>query len=201
MTAATLPPAPAAATLNHLLRQNPWAAELLQPFAGRTLRLHLAALAVDLTIVDGGEFVPAPERAEPEATLCLSPGAALRVLLQRRIDPVDLEASGDEAFARAVGEVLAALEWEFEEDLSRLVGDIPAHGLVGLGRRVLGTGRRQLDSVAGMLVEYWQEEQPLLAHQRDLDRYAQDVDRLRLDTERLARRLRKIGLAKIGKPR
>ena len=183
---------PIVGALNHLLRQNPWAAEELRAYAGKTVQLSLPPVATELTLIDSGEFVPAPDHATIDATLALTPLAALRFLTSGHLDQADLELQGDAEFASAVGKVLRHLEWEYEEDLSRLIGDIPAHELVGLGKRVIGEGRRQFWSVAGMLAEYWQEEQPLIAKKRHLERFASEVDRLRDDTERLAKRLEKL---------
>lgn len=187
-----VPATPIIDALNHLLRQNPWAAEELRAHAGKTVQINLPPVAINLTLIDGGEFVPAPEHAAIDATIALTPLAALRFLASRKLDQTNLDLQGDAELAAAVGKVLRQLEWEFEEDLSRLIGDIPAHELVGLGKRVVGEGRRQFWSVAGMLAEYWQEEQPLIAKKRHLERFAHEVDRLRDDTERLEKRLEKL---------
>ncbi|HEY3327044.1 MAG TPA: SCP2 sterol-binding domain-containing protein [Novimethylophilus sp.] len=187
-----VPATPVVDALNHLLRQNPWTAEELRAYAGKTVQINLPPVAINLTLIDSGEFVPSPDHAGIDATIALTPLAALRFLASRQLDHADLELRGDTEFAAAVGKVLQQLEWEFEEDLSRLIGDIPAHGLVGLGKRVVGEGRRQFWSVAGMLAEYWEEEQPLIAKKRHLERFVHEVDRLRDDTERLEKRLEKL---------
>ena len=43
-----------------------------------------------------------------------------------------------------------------------------------------------------MLSEYWQEEQPMLAKKRHVQRFVSEVDVLRDDTERLAKRIEKL---------
>lgn len=192
MLGAPVPASVIIGALNHLLRQNPWAADELRIYAGKTVHISLPPLAIDLTLIDSGEFVPAPEHAVIDATLALPPAAALRFLTSRQLDRADMELQGDAELAAVVSRVLRHLEWEYEEDLSRLIGDIPAHELVGLGKRVIGEGRRQFWSIAGMLAEYWQEEQPLIAKKRHLERFAHEVDRLRDDAERLAKRLEKL---------
>lgn len=183
---------PAVDALNHLLHQNPWAADRLRPFAGKTLRFNLPPLTVDVTLVDSGQFVPAVEQAEIDAGITLTPTAALRLLVSREFDSTAVRLDGDADLATAVGKVLQQLEWEYEEDLSRLIGDIPAHQLVGLGRRVAGETKRQLRALGEMFADYWQEEQPLIAKQRHLDAFSRDVDRLRDDIARLVKRIEKL---------
>jgi ubiquinone biosynthesis protein UbiJ len=183
---------PAVDALNHLLRQNAWAPERLRPYAGKTLRLELAPFSTDATIVDSGLFVPAVENPAIDAGISLSPTAALRFAISRELDLSGARMEGDLDLATGVGRVLQQLEWEVEDDLSRLIGDIPASQLVGTGKRVIGEGKRQLLALGEMLADYWQEEQPLIAKQRHLDAFSQEVDTLRDDLARLAKRIEKL---------
>jgi ubiquinone biosynthesis protein UbiJ len=152
--------------LNHLLSQNPGAAELLRRFAGKTLALALPPLQIRLFILDSGSFASAQEAAEMDATLSLPPGAALRFLAERRLDTAQLSIEGDSELATEVGKVLQGLRWDVEEDLSHIVGDIPAHQLTQAGSRIKSALGRQAVALAGMFADYWQEEQPLIAKRR-----------------------------------
>jgi ubiquinone biosynthesis protein UbiJ len=183
---------PAVDALNHILRQNAWAPEQLRPYAGKTLRLELAPLSTDVTIVDSGLFVPAVENPVVDAGITLSPTAALRFALSREFDLSGARMEGDHDLATGVGRVLQQLEWEVEEDLSRLLGNIPAHQLVSTGKRVVGEGKRQLRALGEMLADYWQEEQPLIAKQRYLEAFSREVDTLRDDLARLTKRIEKL---------
>lgn len=183
---------PAADALNHLLRQNSWACERLRPYAGKTIRLDLFPFSSKLTLVESGEFVPAVDEAEADAGIMIKPVAALRFLASHEVAHSDIALDGDTEFGEAVGKVLRQLEWEYEEDLSRLIGDIPAHELVKLGKRAANEGRRQLHALAATFADYWLEEQPLIAKQRHIEQFSRDVDQLRDDVERLAKRIEKL---------
>lgn len=181
-----------AQALNHLLRQNPWTRDSLCRFAGKTVRLALPPIMLDLAIDPNGEFFPAADNVVPDATLSIAAPAALRFLLERKLENTQIELAGDTELASEVGRVLRNLNWEYEEDLSRVIGDVPAQQLVSLGKRAITEGKRQAESIAGMLAEYWQEEQPLIAKRRHLEQFTREVDALRDDAERLAKRLQKL---------
>jgi ubiquinone biosynthesis accessory factor UbiJ len=178
--------------LNHLLSQNSWAADRLRRFAGKTIELSLPPMQTRLFILDRGEFAIAPADAEVHARMSLPPAAALRLLTEGQLDATQLHIDGDTELATEVGKVLQNLRWEYEEDLSHLIGDIPAHELVSFGRRAAAETMRQATSLAGMFAEYWLEEQPLIAKRRHLEGFSREVDALRDDTERLAKRLEKL---------
>jgi ubiquinone biosynthesis protein UbiJ len=175
--------------LNHLLRQNPWAHAQLRPHAGKTLRLSLPPLQSTLTINGAGEFDIAAPDVPIDAEIGLTPGTALRMLLQPDATPNLATLQGDMPLATTVGKVLQGLRWDAEEDLSRIVGDIPAHEISQAGVKIRREIGRQAMSLAGMFAEYWLEEQPLIAKNRHLEAFARDVDTLRNGTERLAKRL------------
>ena len=92
--------------------------------------------------------------------------------------------------------MLQQIRWDFEEDLSRVVGDIPAHQLTQTGARVRQELSRQALSLAGMFAEYWLEEEPLIAKRVHLERFSSAIDALRDDAERLEKRLEKLEQAR-----
>ncbi len=175
--------------LNHLLRQNSWASELLRPHQGRVVRIALPPLAQSLAIDAGGGFTAAPVDALADATISLSPGAAIRHLLQPGSGAGQARLDGDMDLAVTVGKVLQGLVWDVEEDLSHIVGDIPAYQITQAGQRIRRELGHKFESSASMLAEYWLEEAPLIAKGRHLEQFATEVDRLRDDAARLQQRL------------
>lgn len=182
---------PAADLLNHLLLQNSWAFDQLRPHAGKRLRLFSLPLQANVRIDTGGRFELAPSDSSVDAEITLTPDAALRLLLQPKA-PSLVKLQGDSEFAMAVCKVLAHLRWDLEEDLSRLIGDIPAHALARAGHAIRRELLRQVWAMAGMLAEYWLEEQPLIAKQHRVQQFAADVDALRDAVERLEKRLQRL---------
>jgi ubiquinone biosynthesis protein UbiJ len=183
------PARPAAALLNHLLRGQPWLRERLVPFAGRGLRIEAAPLpALQLAIEPSGELRDAPE-AGAEAAVRLSPATLLRLAAGDDSARAAVDVSGDAALAAALAAVLRELRWDAEEDLSRLVGDIPARRIVQLAEGFAVWQRRTLASLLAAAAEYLVEERRILPARGAVQVFAQDVDTLRDDVERLGQRL------------
>lgn len=178
--------------LNHLLLQNSWAVDRLQPYAGKVVRIILTPMETTLLIDGAGEFSPAPPDAPIDTTLGCSPAAALRLWLSPSAPPDLISLQGDPALGALLSEILRNLNWDAEEDLSRIVGDIPARQLSQAGSHITAELRRQAWSVAGMFAEYWLEEQPLIAKKPQLDAFGQEVRQLKLDTDSLAQRIERM---------
>jgi ubiquinone biosynthesis protein UbiJ len=58
-----------------------------------------------------------------------------------------MEISGDAEFATQVGWLAENLRWDIEDDLARVIGDVPARQLASLGGLFVGALRRLLQTV------------------------------------------------------
>ncbi len=183
----------AAFALNHLLRQQAWAAQRLAPHAGQTLAVRAPpAPELRLTVQEGGTLAPAAEGCVTNLTITVKPDVLPWLLRGENITRA-LDISGAADIASDVQFVFRNLEWDFEHDLSRVVGDIAAHRLAGLARGLFAWQRESGARLAQNLAEYWTEEQPLIAHRLDVTAFRDDVDRLRDEVERLAGRIARLG--------
>ena len=131
----------ALAILNHLLREAAWARARLLPFSGRTARLKLPPWQLDFAIDESGQLTPATA-AQPDVEIALPADAPLAALRGADAVAKDVHVSGSAEFADTLGFVLRKLRWDFEEDLSRQVGDIAAHRIAGL-IKTFGAWQRQ----------------------------------------------------------
>jgi ubiquinone biosynthesis protein UbiJ len=178
--------------LNHLINQNSWARAQLQPFGGKTVCFSIPPVSATLTVLEDGGLAMSGESATAEATITVPFPVALRLLANDEGANTLIILEGDTELAAALGKVLRGMQWEYEEDLSRLIGDAPAHEIAELGRKVFSEAKRQSVNIAEMFTEYWQEEQPLIAKKRHVEQFVKDVDTLRDDVERLDKRVEKL---------
>jgi ubiquinone biosynthesis accessory factor UbiJ len=178
--------------LNHLIQQNSWAKPHLAQFGGKTVRFSIPPVSADLTILEDGGMAVAGESALPDASIILPLPVAMRLLAKDNAAASLASLEGDTELAAALAKILRDLSWDYEEDLSRLIGDIPAHQLAEFGRKAVSEVRSQSLNVAQMASEYLQEEQPMLAKKMRVVQFNQGVDTLREDIERLAKRIEKL---------
>lgn len=177
------------AALNHLLAQNAWARERLSPFAGRCFALDAFPLPRLVFTVTAEGGVTQPGGQLPDVTLSATPDALLRFLLLTPRDRGLVRIHGDHALGEVLLEVLPALDWEVEEDLSRLFGDVIGHRLAQFGRAFWQWRAGSALSLAGALAEYLSEERPLLTSRGRFARFAADVAETAAAVDRLEARI------------
>lgn len=178
--------------LNHLINQNVWAKDQLQPFGGKTVKFTIPPFSAHLTVLEDGGLAIAGESSTADASITVPPSVALRLLANDDAASTLATLEGDTELAATLAKVLRGMSWEYEEDLSKVIGDIPAHQLAEFGRKASHEIRSQSLNLMQMLVEYWQEEQPMLAKKHHVEAFNQKVDTLREDTERLEKRIEKL---------
>ncbi len=178
--------------LQHLIAQNTWACSLLQPFAGKSVRITIAPVSSALVILEDGSLAMAGETNIPDASINIAPSLLLRLLAKDEAAKLQIEISGDTHLATALAKVFSHLRWDYEDDLSKLVGDVPANKIGSFARGSVQTIKDTGLNIASMLSEYWQEEKPMLAKKRHVEQFNSEVDRLRSDVERFEKRLQKL---------
>ena len=139
--------------LNHVLMQEPQAMQRLQRQSGRIILAQWRRFSFKLAVTPAGLLDLADAAAVPDLSLELteaSPLALAQTLAQGEKPPVRIE--GDVQLAAEVNWLADNLRWDVEEDLSRVLGDAPAHVLVDSARKLrsalrdfVGLRRRSAD--------------------------------------------------------
>jgi ubiquinone biosynthesis accessory factor UbiJ len=130
-------------TLNHVLQQEPEAQARLKRQAGRLVEAHWRHFHVRLQATPAGLLELGSPSAQPDLTLTLtedSPFALAQAAIRGDKPPVRI--AGDVQLAAEVQWLVDHVRWDIEEDLSRVIGDAPAHALGGALRR-MGDAVRQ----------------------------------------------------------
>lgn len=178
--------------LGHLLARESWARERLRPHAGAVVRVDGGPLKLTLRIDEHGVLVTNEAASEADVTLSLPADAPLRLLLDRQSLFAGIRLAGSADIAEALAFVFRNLRWDVEEDLARVVGDIPARRLRMFGERLgreIHAGSRRL---ASNVAEFASEEAGILASMREVSNFVSDIDRLRDDLARLEKRLQRL---------
>jgi ubiquinone biosynthesis accessory factor UbiJ len=185
---------PLTAALNHVLRTEPWARERLAPFSGETIELRAGALPPLRLGIEKDGTVREGTAGDPVAlTIALKSGAPAALLKGEDHLLRAVEVTGNAKLAEAVMALVRHLRWDYEEDLSRVFGDVLAHriggGLRSLAAWLPDAGQRVTESFAA----YATDEARFLVGRAEHEAFAAEVARLRDAVERLGERLRRLG--------
>ena len=175
---------------NHLFQQNEWLKKDLSKHKSKSILFVVGPIHYALRITEDGipEYIEYIDNYDAEIKLSIS--SALE--LMRGNKKANIEIKGDIDFATVISSVLKNIEWDYEDDLSELIGDIPAYHLVKLGKKALKTTKETSFNIADTFKEYWLEEKPLIAKKRLVDQFNKEVDTLRFDVDRFEQRLKKL---------
>jgi ubiquinone biosynthesis protein UbiJ len=188
------------ALLNRLLRLDPQALRRLGELDGKTVCLRVA--------VGSGEPVTlymAPsesglrlltDHGTPDVTIAGNVPLFARLLIgEDAPNPSSasaLQISGDIELGQRFQRILRAIDPDWEEQASRLVGDVAAHQLGRAARALRAWGRHAVQTLGQDITEYLQEESQALAKRPRVDAFMRGVDTLRADFDRLQKRLERL---------
>lgn len=190
--------APVEIALNHYLSLDPSSRERLAPLAGKTIGLEVRGIPGQVLLRVGDGVVNVLSRSEQAAdsTIRASLFTWFRLGLSRdasasaAMGEVDL--GGDVHTARRFQKFWYGVDIDWEEQLSRVLGDVAAHQ-VGRLARSAGTWLKQVNATLQQdTAEYLQEEARQLAIPAQVELFLSDVDRLRHDVDRLAVRVKRL---------
>jgi ubiquinone biosynthesis accessory factor UbiJ len=142
--------------LNHILQQEPAAVARLLRQKGQVAGIESAWIAMKLIVTPAGLLDLADSDAEPDLSLKVldtNPLSLLQTLFKG--DKPRMEVSGDVMLAAEVNWLVDHVRWDVEEDLSRILGDVPAHTLM---RGVRGIGDALKSFIGSKLAKQPQEE-------------------------------------------
>jgi ubiquinone biosynthesis accessory factor UbiJ len=185
---------PLVAALNHVLRREEWARERLAPFAGETVELRAALFpSLRFAISADGTLAPAPSDARPALGIEVKPDAPAALLKGEDHLLRAVEVTGNARLAEAVMGLARHLRWDFEEDLSRIFGDVLAHRMAGALRALSAWAPDAGARLAESFAAYATDEAKLLLGRAELAEFAGEVGALRDAVERLEARMRRHG--------
>ncbi len=178
--------------LNRGLPRSPRARQLCAAIAGRSVAIVVPGV-MRLRVTSTGQTL-AVSRDEALAEAVISGGLLSLLSLTREPAQTVLQRgavsiTGDSELAQSFSELLQLLRPDPEEELSLLIGDVPAHQLGRLARLGASLGARAADTTLRNLAEYWAHERGDLVSRNEGEQFLRGVDALREGVDRLQARL------------
>jgi ubiquinone biosynthesis accessory factor UbiJ len=114
--------------LNHVLQQEPEAMARLTRQKGQVAHIEMSPIAIKLIATPAGLLDIAPADAKADLTLTVTDSNPLSLLQTTlRGEKPAIQIQGDVQLAAEVNWLVDHVRWDAEEDLSRIIGDAPAH--------------------------------------------------------------------------
>lgn len=170
----------------------------LQVLQGKLICLHISNLDMHLYFLPTSDsvHVTTTYANEPDVTIHGSALALMRLSTAEDTGKAMLEngirLEGDMGLGNHFSQVLREIDVDWEELLSRSVGDILAHQMGQLTRNTRGWLEDTAHAMRLNTQEYLQEESRILPADAELHQYLDAVDTLRMDTDRLEARMKRL---------
>ena len=180
--------------LNRNLGASPRARELCAELRERRIAIAMTGTPLRISVESTGDSLRLSRDAVGEfhaeiegspVNLVALAGAEPEALLQRGA----VRIRGDVELAQRYRELALLLRPDLEEELSRFVGDAPAHQVMRLALGALAFGRRAVSTTALNTAEYLAHERGDLVPRAEAEVFFEGVDRVREDVDRLAARV------------
>jgi ubiquinone biosynthesis protein UbiJ len=178
--------------LNRGLPRSPRARQLCAALTGRSVAIVMPEIA-RLRVSSTGETLSVTRDDAPAEATIRGGLLSLLALTGESAQPViqrgDVTISGDSDIAERFRELAQLLRPDPEEELSLLIGDVPAHQLGRLARLGASFGAHAADTTLRNLAEYWAHERGDLVSRNEGEQFLRGVDALREGVDRLQARL------------
>ena len=185
------------AALGAYIKQDPAALKRSAALEGKCIALSISGTSLTFYLLPDASGVQVLSRYEGPVDTHLrgSPLGYARLGLADREDTLfegAIQIEGDTETGEQFQALLAGVDLDWEEKLSRVTGDVVAHQAgkwVNQARRFLNDSSATLAQDSG---EYLQEEARLLPTRAEINYFLADVDTLRADTDRLEARVKRL---------
>ncbi len=200
--------APMQAVLDSLVAARLRSRDQVKALDGRVVAVRLNELELTLYMCAEGErlMLRAEHAAQVDATLAGSIPAFIGALAKPgHTLPAGIRVEGDATLIRDLRALLAGLEFDWEDRLSRALGgsatgDPVAHGLGELARRAGRAAGYAGDRLLKDVAEYLREETRQVVSKQEVAGFVDGVDAMRDDVERFAARMARVEVAAPAAP-
>ncbi len=181
--------------LNRYLALDPETKTHFKRLQGKKVTLELTGIKmkVHLVFTEQGIEVTTDASIKADAVITGSPLSLLHMTLNKkdrqRFFAEDVSIQGDLDLGQEVIDLFDNMEIDWEEYLSRYIGDVSAHQIGRAARSVKNFVKRTHEMFLQNTNEYVHEEIDLFPAREALQDFFQEVDALRMDVDRLEARV------------
>ena len=179
---------------NHLLSQNDWMQSDLINHKNKIVIIEISGFKTIFKVKEDGQVEMINDSKDYNCKIKLTVNDLIGQLVNNKNGKISIE--GDIELANKISQVLRKIEWDLEEDLAKYIGDIPAIQTTKALKKIKNTTKENIKTLTSSLIEYWQEENKILAKTRDVEMFNKKIDTIVEDTERVEARINNIIVSK-----
>lgn len=188
-------------SINRYLSLDPESLPRVKALDGKVVTLQLLGLGITLQLLFVGERIElkGEDFLEPNTYIKGTPLTLLHMAMtkgdRKSFFGEDLSIEGDLDLGQEVIDLFDHLEIDWEEYLSRWVGDVPAYQIGRLVRGIKNFNLRACDTFSQNINEYVHEEANWFPNREGLEDFFTDVDEIRMDVDRMEARVSRLKAA------
>ncbi len=175
-----------------VLADYPLAREQLAAHQGKTIAIRVGPLNAAFRISASGDMELAGDGAAADLSFTIPLSLLPRLARKDESAWHEVQFQGDSELASTFSTIARNVEWDIEEDLSRVVGDIAAHRLVSGAKSFFNWQADARQRWTENVAEYLAEEKRSFIVQGDLEHLTRANETLRDDIARLDARLARV---------
>ena len=184
--------------LNQVLRLDPETLKKLDALNGKSVKIELTDWETEFYILPyrQGLQLLSDYHKEPDTIIkgklinLVKVGAAGATTTSMFDESVAI--SGDTRTGEAMRDVLRNIDIDWEEHLSKIVGDVAAHKLAYHFKKTVAFGKKSVRSLGENIQEYLHYESKQLPTKAAVENFYQGVSKLRDDVDRMEARVKRL---------
>lgn len=186
------------ASINRYLALDPEISGQLGELQGKIIGFNVSAPEFSIYVLPEAEKISL-QAASDIVPDCVISGSALSLLKMMRSDEPtrllnsgEIEITGESRIAQRFSDILKEVEIDWEEMLSKVMGDFAAHRIGSQVTHAQHWLSQTLESLRMDSTEYLQEESGILPTPIELAHFADETEKFRSDVDRLEARIKRL---------
>lgn len=181
------------AILNRYLNLDPESKQHLHQLSGKVVKMEWSPLTYYWLFKSDSIYLSKDYNGPADLILRGSTFDFLRMVFTKKdtaLTAIPLQIFGDMEFGKQFKDFFSSLEIDYEDQLSKIVGDALAYPMTQVLKTIGLWARQSMGSLSQNLTDYVQREMNWLIPEEELQHFFSDVDELRDDCARLEARIK-----------